>query len=135
MKVVVDTNVFISGVFFGGVPGEIVAAWRSGRIEVAITPLILAEYRRIAAGLAPPGREQLASEVIDEMLDRCLIVIDPPTTLSLCRDPDDDKFLACASAVDAILVSGDKDLLVANGALGVTVLTPRAFLTRLDQRT
>ena len=36
MKVVLDTNVFVSGVFFGGPPGSVLAAWREGRIEVVV---------------------------------------------------------------------------------------------------
>ena len=33
MRIVVDTNVLMSGIFFGGVPGRILAAWREGRFE------------------------------------------------------------------------------------------------------
>ena len=39
MRVVVDTNVFVSGVFFGGPPGRVLAAWRDGTIEVVVSPL------------------------------------------------------------------------------------------------
>ena len=49
----------------------------------------------------------------------------------VCRDPDDDKFLACAIAGNAkVVVSGDKDLLATSGYAGITVLTPRAFVER-----
>ena len=48
---------------------------------------------------------------------------------SVCRDPDDDKFLACAIAGDTkIVVSGDKDLLAVSGFQGIAVLTPRQFV-------
>lgn len=47
MKVVVDTNVFISGVFFTGPPSRILKAWRDQRIEIVISPEILEEYRRV----------------------------------------------------------------------------------------
>ena len=39
MRVVLDTNVFVSGVFFGGPPGEVLAAWRDGALEVFVTVL------------------------------------------------------------------------------------------------
>ena len=41
-----DTNVVLSGDFFGGVPGEILEAWSRGRFEVVVSAPILAEYRR-----------------------------------------------------------------------------------------
>ena len=44
MKVVVDTNVFISGVFFTGPPHQILDAWRRGRVQIVVTPEILTEY-------------------------------------------------------------------------------------------
>jgi len=44
VRVVLDTNVVLSGVFFGGVPGEILAAWSRGRLDVVVSAPILAEY-------------------------------------------------------------------------------------------
>lgn len=43
MKVVVDTNVFISGVFFGGPPGDVLSAWRDGKIEFVVSREIIEE--------------------------------------------------------------------------------------------
>lgn len=47
MKVVLDTNVFISGVFFSGPPYEVLNAWREGKIQLAISQEILREYWRV----------------------------------------------------------------------------------------
>ena len=47
MRVVIDTNVFVSGVFWKGPPAEILRAWRAGRIEIVLSPEILDEYRRV----------------------------------------------------------------------------------------
>ena len=51
-RVVVDTNVFLSGVFFGGVPGRILEAWQAGHLTLVLSPAILAEYHRAGAALA-----------------------------------------------------------------------------------
>src|SRR2546425_6910490 len=51
MKVVLDTNVLISGVFFSGLPARILAAWADGRFELVVTVEVLAEYRRVAERL------------------------------------------------------------------------------------
>ncbi|MXX34409.1 MAG: putative toxin-antitoxin system toxin component, PIN family, partial [Gemmatimonadetes bacterium] len=52
MKVVVDTNVFVSGVFFGGPPGEVLAAWRDKRIEFVVSREIIEEYVRVGGRLS-----------------------------------------------------------------------------------
>lgn len=52
MKIILDTNIFVSGVFFSGPPYRVLKAWRDGRIELAMPPEILEEYRRVAEILA-----------------------------------------------------------------------------------
>lgn len=47
MKVVLDTNVFVSGLFFSGPPYEILDAWRHGKLHLVVSPPILDEYRRV----------------------------------------------------------------------------------------
>ncbi len=53
MRVVVDTNVFISGVFFTGPPYEILNAWRQRKVEFVLSPPILDEYQTISTGKTP----------------------------------------------------------------------------------
>ena len=52
MRVVVDTNVLISGVLFSGAPLRILEAWQKKRIEIVVSPEILEEYCRIGERLA-----------------------------------------------------------------------------------
>lgn len=52
MRVVVDTNVFVSGVFFTGPPHEILNAWRDQRLELILSPEILAEFQATGYELA-----------------------------------------------------------------------------------
>ena len=47
MRVVLDTNVVVSGVFFGGTPSRVLAAWSAGRFVMVLSPAILDEYRRV----------------------------------------------------------------------------------------
>lgn len=54
MRIIVDTNVLLSGDFFGGVPGRILDAWANGPFELVLSPAILAEYRRV--GHLFPGK-------------------------------------------------------------------------------
>ena len=59
MKVVVDTNVFVSGVFFSGPSYQILDAWRHGKVELVVSPEILDEYYRVAEELSKefPGTD------------------------------------------------------------------------------
>jgi putative PIN family toxin of toxin-antitoxin system len=52
VKVVLDTNVFVSGVFFSGAPHQILRAWRAGKLQLVISPEILDEYSRVGEALA-----------------------------------------------------------------------------------
>jgi len=67
MRLVVDTNVFISGIFFSGPPYEILNAWRHRKVELVISPDILDEYRRVAEKLAKqyPGIDLEGKDTIE----------------------------------------------------------------------
>ena len=130
MKIVLDTNVVVSGLFFGGYPGEILSAWHRGRITLVLSASILAEYREVGAELSSHYGE-LDFEAFAALLVMHAEVVDAPPALaeSVCSDPDDDKFLACAAAAGvAVVVSGDRHLLAVSGWRGIEILRPRAFV-------
>jgi putative PIN family toxin of toxin-antitoxin system len=52
VRVVLDTNVFVSGVFFSGPPYEILSAWRDRKFTLAFSSEILDEYRKTGEKLA-----------------------------------------------------------------------------------
>jgi len=56
VKIVLDTNVFISGVFFTGPPSQILKAWRDGKVQLLISSSILEEYYRVGNELASQFR-------------------------------------------------------------------------------
>jgi putative PIN family toxin of toxin-antitoxin system len=129
MRLVLDTNVFVSEVFFTGPPREILRAWKDGRIRLVVSKEILEEYYRVAGTLSErhPGVE--LAPVLDLVTLNSEIVEAPPLPGPVCEDPDDDMFLACAIASGArLIVSGDKHLLRVTGHRGVIVLRPRAFV-------
>jgi len=135
VRVVLDTNVFVSGVFFGGVPGRILEAWRDGKLMLVLSPEILDEYRRVGHRLS----RQYPGVDLEPFLRLVVVhgeVIDvPELSQSVAADPDDDKFLACALAAGgALVVSGDRHLLDVTGWQGVRVLRPRQLLEELLRR-
>jgi putative PIN family toxin of toxin-antitoxin system len=131
VNVVLDTNVFVSGVFFSGVPGKILDAWRAGGITLVTSPKILDEYRRVGDFLSARYEGVDLQPFLSLATTAGLVVEDIVLPNQICEDPDDDKFLACAIASGAkIVVSGDKHLRRVSGWRGVEVLTPRSFHDR-----
>jgi len=129
MKVVLDTNVFISGIFFNGPPYRILQAWRAGRIELVVCLEILTEYREVALRL---GRKYQGVDIlplVHLVAVRSQIVQADPLPQPVCEDAGDDVFLACALAAETrVIVSGDRHLLKVSGFHGIDVLRPRAFV-------
>lgn len=135
MKVVLDTNVLISGIFFSGPPARILAAWADSGFEIVASVEVLAEYRRVAERLHKKYSSIDINNILDLVTRETRIVEPVPVPVSACDDPDDLKFLACALAGGAALVvTGDRALLRASGFRGLQVVTPREFVRLHLQR-
>ena len=129
MKIVLDTNVFISGIFFGGLPFRILRAWRDGKVTLALSIEILEESQRVGRTLAKkfPGVDP--DPVLDLLAARAELVSVPGLQEPACEDPEDDRFLACALATRIkFIVSGDRHLLKVSPHRGVQILSPRVFV-------
>ena len=129
MRAILDTNVFLSGVFFSGPPSQILEAWRDGRLHMVISQEILDEYMRVAKILS------VQFPAIDILSIIELVTVEaeifPSYTLPepVCDDPDDDKFLACAIAGKCkFIISGDKHLLQVSGFKEINIIKPRNFV-------
>ncbi len=131
MKIVLDTNVLISGIFFSGPPYEILRAWRDGKVHLLVSPSILDEYHRIGAELALQFQDVDLKPFLDLLTVQAEIVLAPPLPPVIPDDPSDDKFLEAAVAGEArYIVSGDKHLLKLSVFQGIKILKPRDFIQR-----
>lgn len=129
MRIVVDTNVLMSGIFFGGVPGEILDAWKEGRIALVVSPEIVDEYRRVAEELEAQRGDLELSSILTLLGSNAEVVDATALEEGVARDPDDDKFLACATASGvSVVVSGDLDLQAVGSWKGIQILSPRQFV-------
>lgn len=130
MRVVLDTNVIMSAIFFGGIPGKILDAQKSRKLILALSPEILSEYRNVAQRLGDQFHVEYEPllewiTVHSEMLSHSTLKPQVST------DPDDDKFIACALASGSkIICSGDKHLLDVNGYQGIEILKPRELIEK-----
>jgi uncharacterized protein len=128
VKIVLDTNVLLSGLFFGGQPLRIVEACLGGTVQFVTSPEIWAEYEQAAAELAKDRPLPALPKLLLQLAAQALVIETLPLKKPICRDPDDDKFIACALSAGAdCIVSGDKDLHAVR-LPGLQVLTPRTFI-------
>ncbi len=111
-RVVLDTNVLVSALLFTGKLSKIVDLWRQGKVIPLISRETFEELRAVLEypkfSLAP---DEIQSIIENEILPFFEVVEIQENVRRVCRDPGDDKFIACAlSAPAEFLVSGDKDL-------------------------
>ena len=123
--------VLISGIFFSGPPNKILKAWRNGKVSILVSEEILTEYQRVAKELSRhfPGLD--IDEIIELIAIHAVVVDSHEFPVSICEDPDDDKFISCALASKSkIIISGDKHLLKISGFEGIEVLKSRDFIDK-----
>ena len=129
MRVILDTNVLVSVIFFSGPPLQILNAWRDKKLQLVISTDILAEYQRVAVILGEKYPQVDLHPILDLLTVNSDIVEAPPLAESVSADSDDEMFIACALASNTkFIVSGDKHLLDVNGYQDIEILKPRPFI-------
>lgn len=134
MRVVLDTNVLVSGLLFpGGPPSRLIVAWRSGAFDLVVSDFVIDELVRTWHHLA--RRLKYLPSDLDDFLDtlrlRSEMVQINAGSLGVAiaaglRDPDDIPILAMLIGAAAdFIVTGDKDLLAMSGTF--PILTPAEF--------
>ncbi len=130
IRVVIDTNVVLSAILFGGIPKRLIPLWKSGRINPLASNKIIDEYIKV---LAYPKFE-LSEEEINyilyyEILPYFDVVVHKPGRVIINQDPSDDKFIYCAKAGKArAIISGDQHLLSLKSYGKIKIVTPSQFL-------
>ncbi len=124
MRVLLDTNVLVSAVLFGGLPRRLLQRALRGEFEVVTSPRLMAEFEEILTarfGLPPEIAEAARSEY-----EQVALLVRPRRVPRVVRDPDDNEVLAATMSGDAgLIVTGDRDLLVLREYESRRILTPR----------
>ncbi len=129
MKIVLDTNVLISGIFWKGLPYKVLELWVHGDLRVFATKKILQEYFEVLSRIDQSG--EIAKKWQIFILEN-IIVVEEKEVVQLSRDPNDDMFIACALAANAsYIISGDKDLLTLKKVSQIKIITAAQFLKML----
>lgn len=131
-RVVLDTNVLVSALLFGGGLEPLVVQWKSGAVIPLFSRATFAEFRKVLAyprfSLTEP---EIRSLIEEEVLPYLEVVEVKEEIHGVCRDPGDDIFLSCAVAAGAdAIVSGDKDLLALGNYRGIPLVSVNDFLKK-----
>ena len=130
MNIVIDTNVVISGTFFGGAPRQVLEAVVEHKVSAYATASIVEEYYEIIDEMIHRKQGHLSSAMLIPFVQK-LHLIESTTSIQASRDPDDDKFLECAvDSKSLYIVSGDKDLLVLAKYQNIEIITAAEFCHR-----
>ena len=124
---VIDTNVWVSGLNFGGVPGQLLSLVAGGRLHISISPPLVDELSRVLRERFQ-WREYDFQRRLDPLLGLATMVR-PRRSVDIAADPDDNRVIECAlSAQASVIVNGDDHLLRLGQVHGVEVVSPREFL-------
>jgi putative PIN family toxin of toxin-antitoxin system len=132
VRACLDTNVWISGIVFGGAPAKIVQLAFEKKFVVITSGAILKELGRVLEAKFDVSAKDV--ERLSFRITQIADVYEPPGELKvIVNDPDDDLILETAVVGKArYLVSGDKrHLLPLKSYGGVTILSPKDFLPHI----
>ena len=139
MKAVADSNIFVSGLIWGGPPGSVLDRAAARHFHLVTSEEILQEVldvlrrphlleRLRVRGCTPEGVISVYREVAE-----IVAPADVPLPAGL-RDPRDLHILRCAVAAGAMaIVTGDNDLLAMREFTGIPIMTPRIFLGSIGE--
>ena len=134
MRVVVDTNAFISAALFEGRTAALLTLWQNRKIRPVLSAEILDEYLRV---LAYP-KFKLTQKEIRSIINRELlpysVAVKPRAKIKVATDPDDNKFIEAAISGKAkFLISGDQALIAVKRVRNVQIISTTDFLDRYGE--
>jgi putative PIN family toxin of toxin-antitoxin system len=137
VRVIIDTNVLLSGLLWHGTPHALLDRVRDGTVTLVSSPVLLAELAEVleqpkfdvVLARSNTSRERSLAE-IQQLAE---VLVPEPLPQPVCRDPDDDHVLALALTAQVdLIVSGDKDLLDLNPFQNIPILAPAEALRRIE---
>ena len=133
-KIVIDTNVIISAILFNNSPPGKAVKLANQLGQILLSDVIFQEMQKTITRkkfdryLSYDSRRQILSKLLLESE-----LVDITETITICRDPKDNKFLEVAvSGQGDLIITGDQDLLILNPFRGIDIITVNEFLTRVN---
>ena len=129
IRVLPDTNIIISSIFWRGNPYEVITRGILGEYQFVISTEILSEVVDTLRNKFQFPEEK-TQELIDILMTYCHIV-EPTSRFEVVRDKKDDKIIECAFDGKAdYIVTGDPDLLILKGFRGIKIIKAKEFLDK-----
>ena len=127
MKVVFDTNVFISAFATEGVCSILLKRAKLKEFKLFVCPVVIEEIKNVLKQKFKAEKETI-EEALEVIMETSVFVEITEEIKGVCRDRDDDLILSCALSSGAnYLISGDKDLLELKEYKGIKIISPRDF--------
>ncbi|MBX3062776.1 MAG: putative toxin-antitoxin system toxin component, PIN family [Anaerolineae bacterium] len=133
IRILVDTNILVSGSLWGGLPAKILFLAQEGEIELITSEPLIAEYRRVISREKNAERLTAVGETADSLIVnyQSVATVVQPAEIEpvILNDPPDDAVLACALGGKAdIIVSGNRHLLNLSSYQSIPIMTASGFL-------
>ena len=129
MKIVIDTNLVASAIYFGGKPEKLIDLLINQRFDAYTNGVIIEEYDATVEKLKKDYPDKTEKFDLPDIIAK-IHQIEITAEVHVCRDPDDDKFIGCAlDSKSKYIVSGDKDLLAVGKHEDVEIMTVVDFLS------
>ncbi len=134
LKVVIDTNVLISSIFWGGNEAKLMEAVEKGVLEAYTSSHILAELERTLLSSKFKLRKDDVSSFLGYFTALMRVIVPKSTTNVISEDPTDNRIIECALEIKADLaVSGDRHLLALKEFRGIKIRTASYILKLIDE--
>lgn len=134
IKVVIDTNVIVSALNFGGKPNEVLQLANTGAIKLFISPFILEEVSNVLIKQFQWSESNVNKAI--KMIKEIATFVEPTKQLSIIKEKDsDNRILECAFAANVnFLISGDKKHIIPLKRInGIIIINPSEFLSIIDK--
>ena len=132
MKVVLDTNVFVSGIFWTGSSNKIIISWKQGKFILITSLDTISEIKKVLRDFKIKLPEDMIKEWVDLIIKNSIIVHLKEKMDIVKDDPKDNMFVEAAIAGNAdYIVSQDRHLLKLKEVRGIKIITPEEFIREL----
>jgi len=132
-RVLLDTNVLISAIVYGGKPKEIISFVIGRKIAAITSPVLLGELQDVL--VKKFGFSTAKSELLRQKIRKSFIIIHPTRKLSVLKDDPDNRVLEAAIAGGCqYLITGDKELLTLKRYKSIKIVTPAQYLGTLSKQ-
>ena len=129
MKLVLDTNIFISAFYWGGNSQKVIDRVITGLDELYVSNKILEEISKVMSRPKFKTGQETIDKYIETIEKNSKKVFTEDRIKGICRDKDDDDKLECGMICNAdYLITGDDDLLVLRNYETIKIITPKDYL-------